>query len=151
MPGPGTWSAGDILTAADLNAIGTWTSYTPAVVQSTAVAATVNYAKYMQINKSVIVNVDLTCTTSGTGSNTITVSLPVNVSGTSATGSMGSGLVFDSSTTNVILVSVIRASASTVKFIAEDTNNTTNTLGSSPALTLANNDVISFSLMYESV
>jgi hypothetical protein len=99
----------------------------------------------------VIVNVDLTCTTSGTGSNTITVSLPVNAFGTFEVLPMGSGLVFDSSGSNIILVSAVRASASTVKFIAEDTNNTTNTLGFSPALTLANNDVISFSVMYESV
>jgi hypothetical protein len=60
MPGPGTFSSGDVLTAADFNAIVTWTSYSPVVAQNTAVAATVNYAEYCVINihlKIIIISV----------------------------------------------------------------------------------------------
>jgi hypothetical protein len=148
MPGPGTFSAGDILTAADLNAIGAWTTYTPAVVQSTAVTSTVNYASYMLINKLAVVNVDLTCTTSGTGSNLITVSLPVTAS-TSNARIVGSGIVFDASGTDVILTSVVQNTTTTVRFATDATTSSTSGLGANPALTLANSDVISFSIVYE--
>jgi hypothetical protein len=152
MPGPGTFVAGDILTADDLNAIGTWTSYTPVVTQSNTVTSTVNYAQYMQINKLVIVNVDLTCTTSGTASNVITVTLPVNfvapASGNPAI-PVGSGFVFDSSATDVILVAAVRDTATTLRFFTETTTSaSTNGLGNNPNLTLANDDVISFSIAY---
>lgn len=144
MPGPGTWSAGDILTAADLNAIGTWTTYTPTLVQNGTRTATVNYASYCQINKMVILNVDLTCTTTGSANNVVTVSLPVTGVINSA---RGSGFFYDSSTTDVILTYAFLASTTTVGFLSE-TSTTTTGFGSSPNVTLGNNDVISFSIVY---
>jgi len=47
MTALGDFSAGDVLTAADLNAIGTWTSYTPTTTNFTA---TFNDTEYLQIN-----------------------------------------------------------------------------------------------------
>ena len=140
MPGPGTWSPGDILTAADLNAIGTWASYTPVLTQGVARTATVNYAKYMVINKMCLVNVDLTCTTTGSLA-TITVSLPVNT-GSASDRYMGSGVFFDSSASNVDLIVCNRASSSTVELYSDASNGVVNT-------TLGNNDTISFYLAYE--
>jgi hypothetical protein len=139
MPGPGTWQPGDVLTAADLNAIGVWTSYTPTLTQSVARTATVNYAEYMQINKLVMANVDLTCTTTGSLAN-ITVSLPVTASGDGVRSS-GAGLFFDSSasTTSILAADV---DTTTVSFYADGSSALLNT-------TLGNNDVISFSIMYE--
>lgn len=154
MPGPGTWSAGDILTAADLNTIGTWTTYTPTVVQSNTVTATVNYASYMKINKFVVANVDLTCTTSGTASNLITVSLPVTAkdptSGLVFETCFGNGFILDASATDVILLSCFHQSSTTIRFVSEATTTISSSgFGASPAFTLANNDIISFSIMYE--
>ena len=54
------------------------TSYTPAIVQSGAVANTVTFAQYHQHFRTVHVNFAVAITGSGTASNIITVSLPVN-------------------------------------------------------------------------
>lgn len=148
MPGPGTWSPGDILTADDLNAIGVWTSYTPTVTQGVTVTATVNYASYVKINDLILANIDLTCTTSGTASTLITVSLPVDA--VPNTGTIGSGLVFDSSGNDVILVTAARQSATALLLRSEATTNlsTSQALGNNPAFQLANGDVISLTLLY---
>jgi cytochrome c peroxidase len=143
MPGPGTWSAGDILTADDLNQIGTWTNYVPVLTQNVARTATVNSASYCQINKFCVVNVDLTCTTTGSA-NSISVSLPINTAQTSGAVQLGSGIFFDTSASDYILVSCYRGSSSTVQFYKDLDNGALDT-------TLGNGDVISFSLTYQTV
>lgn len=144
MPGPGTWSAGDILTASDLNAIGVWTSYTPTLDQNGTRTATINYAEYCQINKIVFCNVDLTCTTTGSAGNAISVTLPVT--GVASNAGFGSGIFYDSSATDVRIVDV-GAGGSSVSFRANDSTN--NVVGVTPSVALGNNDVISFSIVYE--
>lgn len=139
MPGPGTWSPGDVLTAADLNAIGTWTSYTPTLTQSVTRTATVNYAKSCVINKLCAVNVDLTCTTTGSLA-TVEISLPFTGDDTRST---GSGFFFDSSaSTTSILMIQLDATKTKAQFYADGSGALLNT-------TLGNNDVISFSFLYE--
>ena len=133
MPGPGTWSPGDILTADDLNAIGVWTSYTPVLTQGVVRTATVNYAKYCLINKLCYVNVDLTCTTTGSGANA-TISLPLTAVSQSTNVPLGVGIFFDSS-----------ASTTTITSVGPGTNST----AFLTSTTLGNNDVLSFSLAYE--
>ena len=132
MPGPGTWSPGDILTADDLNAIGVWTSYTPVLTQGVVRTATVNYAKYCLINKLCYVNVDLTCTTTGSGA-TATISLPFTNVSQSTNLPTGVGIFFDSSASTTTITTV-NPSSSTVGLTST---------------TLGNNDVLSFSLAYE--
>lgn len=144
MPGPGTWAAGDILTAADLNAIGTWSSYTPVLAQSGTRTATINNAEFCQINKLVFCNVDLTCSTTGSAGSAITVTLPVT--GASSLSGVGSGIFYDFSATDVRVVTV-NAGTSTVTFRANDS--TTNELGVTPSVALGSSDVISFSIVYE--
>jgi hypothetical protein len=147
MPGPGTWSPGDILTADDLNAIGTWQSYSPILDQGGGRSVTVNYAEYCQINKMCIVNVDLTCTTTGTGVKFL-VSLPVNTANiyTRQT-AFGSGFFFDTSANDVILTTVLRETASTVGFVSDASTSPTSPLSTA----LGNGDVISFSIVYTTV
>jgi hypothetical protein len=143
MPGPGTWSAGDVLTADDLNAIGTWQTYVPVLTQNVTRTATVTSASYCQINKFCVVNVDLTCTTTGSA-NTISVSLPVNTAANSGAPVLGSGVFFDTSASDYILVTCVRGTSSTVSFYKDLDGGALNT-------TLGNGDVISFSLTYETV
>jgi len=146
MPGPGTWSAGDVLTADDLNAIGVWTSYTPTLTQSAGVACTVNYAEYFQINKMVCLNVDLQATAAGTAASAMQVSLPV----TGVTGSgRGSGFFYDASLTDVRLTTVFLSSSTAVRFLVEESTSVSDGLGTNPSLALASGDVLSFSLIYE--
>lgn len=143
MPGPGTWAAGDVLTADDLNAIGTWQTYVPVLAQGGTRTATVNSASYSQINKFCVVNVDLTCTTTGTVSG-ITVTLPVNSALSSGNAVLGSGVFFDSSASDYILVTCHRSSSSTIGFYKDLDGGSLNTA-------LGNGDVISFSLTYQTV
>lgn len=143
MPGPGTWSAGDVLTADDLNAIGTWQTYVPVLTQNVTRTATVNSASYCQINKFCVVNVDLTCTTTGSGNN-IEVSLPVNTAITSGGPALGSGFFFDTSASDYILVTCVRSSSSRISFFKDLDGGSLNTV-------LGNGDVLSFSLTYQTV
>lgn len=145
MPGPGTWSPGDVLTADDLNAIGVWTSYTPTLTQSVARTATVNYAEYTQINKMCIVNADLTCTTTGSLAS-ILVTVPINIASTVVSNAViGSALFFDSSAADVKLLTAVRNSATDIGFFQNTgTLDLINT-------TLGNGDIISFNLMYQTV
>jgi hypothetical protein len=146
MTALGDFSPGDILSADDLNAIGTWTSYTPVLSQSGVRSATVNYAEYCLINKVCFVNVDLTCTTTGSAGNVIEVTLPLACA-TNAV-AVGSGQFFDSSASDVRLLTAT-GDASKVVFVADDS--TTSRLGDSPSLALGNNDVISFNMIYRTV
>jgi hypothetical protein len=132
MPSPGSFLPGDVLTADDLNAIGAWVSYTPVLTQGVVRTATINYAKYALINKLCYVNVDLTCTTTGSGANA-TISLPFANVATSINLPVGLAIFFDSSASTTTLSQVGPSSGAV---------GITNT-------TLGNNDVLSFSLAYE--
>ena len=57
--------------------LGAWTSYTPTVTQGVAVSKTVTYAKYVKLGRTVIGNMLLAITSSGTVSTQITVTTPV--------------------------------------------------------------------------
>lgn len=149
MPGPGTWVAGDILTAADLNAIGTWTDYTPTLAQNGTRTATVNYAKYMLINKFCYVTVDLTVTQTGSAANNITVTLPFASSGYAGGGTtvIGTGLFYDSSATDVMLTTAT-VSGSQASFVTDASTSSSDKLGTSPSVALGSGDVLSFSVGY---
>ena len=151
MSGPGTFSPGEILSAADLNAIGTWTSYTPVLAQSGTRTATVDYAEYCQINKFCVANVSLTCTETGSAGNIISVTLPVNLATAATLRVLGSGMFFDTSGSDVRLLTAIVNSSSTVRFLVEATTDNISGLGANPSLALGNGDVIQFSIAYETV
>lgn len=76
----GTFVSGQVLTAAELNAAGAWSSYTPTWTQSATITKTVNWARYTQFNKLVVVNIKMTASSAGTANNKILVGLPVNAS-----------------------------------------------------------------------
>jgi hypothetical protein len=136
MTALGDFAPGDILSADDLNSIGVWESYTPVLDQNGVRTATVNYAKYVLINKLCYVNVDLTCTTTGqAGGNSPTITLPfANVADTTNLPT-GVGIFFDSSASTTALFAV-SPFQSKVGLPIQNT-------------TLGNNDVVSFSLAYE--
>lgn len=76
----GTFVSGQVLTAAELNSAGAWSSYTPTFTQSATITKTVNWARYTQLNDLVIVNLKMTASSAGTANNVIKVGLPVNAS-----------------------------------------------------------------------
>lgn len=134
MTSPGSFVPGDVLTADDLNGIGVWESYTPVLTQGVVRTATINHAKYVLINKLCYVNVDLTCTTTGSNASA-TVTLPFNNVAQTTTIAYGTAIFFDSS-------------ASTTTLLAVAPSSTVGTVGIT-STTLGNNDVISFSLAYQ--
>lgn len=74
--------------------LGAWTSYTPSLQQSGSVTKTVSYAKYLKLGRTVIVNVQLAVTGSGTGANAILIGLP-HLAAYATNMPCGSGYVYD--------------------------------------------------------
>jgi len=72
----GTFVSGQVLTAAELNAIGTWTSYTPTYTGLTIVNGTV-VARWMECNKMVSFYWRYTVGSSDSVPGPHTISLPV--------------------------------------------------------------------------
>ena len=60
MTALGDFSSGDVLTAADLNAIGTWTSFTPSFTNFTLGNGTIERAIYSKVNELVFVQLYVT-------------------------------------------------------------------------------------------
>lgn len=94
--------AGARVKASDLLAIfpqntGTWTNYTPALTQSAVVTKTVEYCRYTQVGKLVMVEFSLAPTSSGTAANPIVVGFPPSLSPTAFRILGGDGGVFDAS------------------------------------------------------
>lgn len=90
MTALGAFSSGDVLTAADLNAIGTWSSWSPTVsVTAGSSTITVNNAEFTQVNKLVVGRFSATVTAQGTGSGSVDFTLPAQPA--YATDGCGSG------------------------------------------------------------
>lgn len=70
------YSSGDVLTAADMNAIGSWQDYTPTL---TNISGTINFARFCEINQTVVVHFSMTLDAAVTG--TIAVAAPVQFAG----------------------------------------------------------------------
>lgn len=139
----GTFTSGQTLTAAELNTAGEWQSYTPTWTQSTAITKTVDWARYTQLNKLVIVNIKMTATNSGTASNNITVSLPVNASSNNFL--MGIA-AFDASTDCYNFV--FYDTSSTVSFSTGEFANTAN-LGARRQTQVVSGQIVYLNLTYE--
>jgi hypothetical protein len=103
--------------------------------------------RFFVVNKTVFWNFVITISSSGTASNAITVDFPV-ASSSDSFRAIGFGYYFDSSD-NIKLVSVVKASSTTVQFMTDAGTSLTNRLGINPAITAANGDVIVFNCIYE--
>ena len=121
-----------------------WTSYTPTLTQSGAVAKTVTYAEYVQIGNFVWVQVSLTATGAGTGNNAITVTLPFAASSTA--GVSGAAFVLDANV-NSYVGTARGVTTTTVAFFQNQGGGTA--IGQSPNFALANTDIVQFSAFYE--
>lgn len=125
-----------------------WTSYTPTLTQSGAVTKTVNYAKYLQMGKTVFCNVMLTITGAGSANNVVLVGLPVTASTSSAV-VIGSGFLYDQSVGGLWTHAVRLASTTTVEFLATGGGSQQGLTGALFAVALANLDQVEFSIVYE--
>jgi hypothetical protein len=161
-----TWVAGAVVTAAQLNqdirdnlnawfplASGSgvaWTAYTPTLTQTGTVTKTVTKARYTQIGKTVIGEVVLAVTGSGTGNSAITVSLPVTAASANNQ-SCGTGFIFDSSA-SLNYPAMAYLSSTSVLSLMDSTFPTLVASGQSGAafsVALASPDSVNVSFFYE--
>lgn len=161
---PKTWVAGDVLTAAQMNAelrdallaafplaaggVAAWTSYTPTLTQSATITKTVNSAKYTKVGRIVTVKVNLTCTSSGTALNPVIIGLPV-AAAASDNGPIGQGLIYDASAVDDVAGLVILQSTTTVQLVSCRSAGNILGLGGGFNAALVNTDQVRFSAVYE--
>ena len=146
----GTFTAGQVLTAAELNSTGAWTSYTPTWTQGATITKTVDWARYMQLGKLVEVHIKMTASGAGTAAGLILVGLPVNASADNRL--MGIGTIAIAATNSEKPLFSIYNSSTTVKFrsVTDDTSQLNFLSGSAPnSFTIANGDIINCKLTYE--
>ena len=129
--------------------IGAWTSYTPVIKGgATTVTATITYAKYVQIGKTVILQVQATVTSAGAASGRVTVSfpsaLPATIGGDMTV--IGSFSIKDIGTA-YYSGSALAFSTTTIAGLGYGGLDTMGV--HTPAFTLASGDVVSISIMYE--
>lgn len=157
---PATWVAGNVLTAAQLNAqlrdnllaafplgVDAWTGYTPTLTQSAAVTKTVTRAVYQRVGRLVVVTFSLSVTGAGTVSNNIQVGLPVAAAASAMPG--GSMWIYDASAnTNYVGVAVMLSTTTIGAIISGGTGYAGN-VGGVMAAALASGDAILGHFTYE--
>jgi hypothetical protein len=138
-------TAGQVLTAATLNTIGAaWVDYTPTLTQGVTVTKTISYARYCQFQKTIIVQVLLIATSAGTAAAEVAIGLPLTATG-SLSRANGTGFVYDASANVIYNMTSFLNSTTTAKFYYQSGFG----FGTSPAITLANTDQLSFTFIYE--
>ena len=153
---PPTYVAGAILTAAQMNAVSgnfdvlapftaAWTPFTPTLTQPGAIAKTTNHASYVQVGKLVTVAFHLTATGAGTAANSMAVGLPVASAVTTLL--IGSGAIYDASAGTTYSGQWFNTTATSVIFVGDWSG--PNSWGVTPAIALANNDIIRGTLTYQ--
>ena len=131
---------------------GTWTAYTPTVLQSGAVTVTVGNARYIKVGKLVVVQGLLVVTGTGTASNLIKITCPVTPYYATSLMPCGTGTVYDSSTANVYpsLIAFLDTTYFAFTLTNAITTNGSQYLGASQfTAALAANDQIGFTFTYE--
>jgi hypothetical protein len=139
-----------ILTAAELNAIGTWTTWTPTWSNLTVGNGTV-VARYSQINKVIHMRVNLAWGSTTSISGSVTLALPVTASSTAATTGHGVAQFGDASASQYLGV-VRLAGTTTAQLVVPDTSGTYPTfvgLSSTIPFTWVVTDTIDITLTYE--
>jgi hypothetical protein len=139
-----------ILTAAELNAIGTWTTWTPTWSNLTVGNGTV-VARYSQINKVIHMRANLVWGSTTSISGNVTFALPVTASSTVST--TGHGVAQFGDTSSAQFLGVVRlASTTTAQLVVPQTSgNYPNfvQLSSTVPFTWVNTDTIDITLTYE--
>lgn len=151
MTALGNFSAGDVLTAADMNAIGTWQDYTPTL---TNISGTVNYATFCRINELVVVHFSMSLDAVVSG--TVEISTPVdygtNLGGSgSGQNSIGTAHGIDQSDSNSrYLMHVLSRSTNLFRFVFDGASSGVNGIAAATRpFTWASGDSLRFSAIYK--
>jgi hypothetical protein len=139
-------TSGQTLTAATLNTIGAaWVDYTPTLTQGVTVSKTITVARYCQLQKTIIVQIALACTSSGTSGSQVRVGLPIT--GTNDR-PVGSFLFFGgpSHYGNKVGMALTNTTTTAGGFVQDGTSNW---FGVAPVFQLLNGDYLYLQLTYE--
>jgi hypothetical protein len=127
---------------------GVWTSYTPTFrTGADTKTATINYAKYIQIGKTLFVQVRLTSTATGTTNSKISVSLPAGFTyqNNHIFATHGSFTILDSGTAIYTGAAVVENS-----YVYGTGYGSVDNMGANtPAMTIISNDMVSFNITVE--
>ena len=144
------WTAGtvsgQVLTAATLNTIGAeWVDYTPTLTQGVTVSKTTVVARYCQIQKTIIAQIVLGITSSGTSGSQVRVGLPI--AGTNDR-PVGSFLFFGGASHygNKVGMALTNTTTTAGGFVQDGTSNW---FGVNPAFQLLNGDGLNLIITYE--
>jgi hypothetical protein len=159
MANPFPFVAGEVLTAADMNGIGEWTSYTPVLTASvtnpTLGTGSSQVGSYARIQNLIIYRFRISFGTSGisTGSGTYRVSLPVAATGSSLDyylATNGQTSFFDSSASTLYFAQAWIANANYLNLIIQQSFNGFNQdLTSTVPVTVAASDTFSGLIIYQ--
>ena len=159
MANPFPFTAGNVLTAAELNGIGeAWTSYTPVWTASTTNPAIGNgtiQGKFCQVNKLVVARINIVFGSTTTfGSGNFLFSYPVTSAAPLSANErlLSSGQYLDSSTGNSYFAIARYNSLSTTDFLVQVFSNASQALqlmGPTVPFTAANNDAMQLNFCYE--
>lgn len=158
MANPFPFVAGEVLTAADMNGIGEWTSYTPVLTASvtnpTLGTGSAQVGSYARIQNLIIYRFRISFGTSGIsgGSGSYRVSLPVAASGTTSFYEANNGQTsfFDSSANNLYFAQAWLANANYLTILVQNAFNTFNQdLTATVPVTVAANDTITGLVIYQ--
>ena len=153
MANPFPFVAGNVLTAAELNGIGEWTTYTPTWTASTTNPTLGNgslVGRYSRIQNLIYVQFFLSFgSTTTPGSGVYEIGLPVT-GATELVGysSLGSGYVLDSSSANVTTVTV-SGNNNTTNVIMKYTGGSFGNVSSTTPFTWTNQDAMYGSFVYK--
>jgi hypothetical protein len=140
------------LTVSDVNTYltgegGAWTSHTPTLTQSAAVAATISWSRYARYGRTIIWSFGIVATAAGSAGNQITLTLPATAAA-SINIIIGSGNITDASggAGGVYNGAWKMASATTIGLTQ---TGSTSFVGASPSFALANTDSLEGFVIYE--
>lgn len=138
-------TSGAVLPAATLQSIGAvWVDYTPTLTQGVTVSKTTVLARYCQIQKTVIVNIMMNPTSTGTIGSAIQVGLPL-AARTNSNQIVGTGFIYDNSPQFNYNVSSYLASTTTFSSLYQGGS----PFGTSPNLAITTGDQLQFIITYE--
>ena len=149
MSNPFPFSSGAVLTAAQLNNIGSWVDFTPASGNWSS-RSTVVLARYAQVNKLVVVKYKIELDASPTsGDGNFSIAQPVvEESGDSPTGTIGSGYLHDANTSySYPVMAFISGTEFFLRYIPTGASDVTVDYNS--PFTFADGDEIRFLAIYE--
>ena len=157
MANPFPFASGDVLTAAELNDIGAWTSFTPSFVSGVTVGNATIEAAYITLNQITFVYVDFILGSTSAITGDVRLSLPVNALGatvgTFTVAAFLQGNAYDFSASGYYKLMGRAFDNSSVRITASAANTTYvqyASLGSTAPFTWTTNDHLTFSTYYRS-